>query len=440
MRNNQHKMKIGIVVNSSWNIYNFRAGLIKAFLQNHEVIAIAPDDGYRESLEEMGCTFEPVPMECKGTNPINDALLVKRLVTAYKKHKLDVVLHYTIKPNIYGTMAAEILKIPSINNVTGLGTVFLREGISSKIAQYLYRFTFRFPQTVFFQNKDDRELFVSKNLVKESIARLLPGSGIDTNHFVPNTPTLSIPKEENKKEFTFLLIARVLYDKGIAEYADAIKLLRSKGINARFQLLGKIDETKGLGVPEKQIKQWEKEGILKYLGTTGDVRPLISNADCIVLPSYREGTPRTLLEAACLGKPIITTDVPGCRETVIHNFNGYLCEAKNAYDLADKMHRMICLDKGKLEEMGVSSRWLAETKFDQQIIIKKYTEVIDKVRVEESMRDMPVKSRFSKMRSKVQARQLQEQQNQRDKLKVASMKQEKINSNSRTTRSVLIES
>lgn len=386
MRNNQHKMKIGIVVNSSWNIYNFRSGLIKAFLQNHEVIAIAPDDGYRKPLEEMGCTFEPVSMECKGTNPINDALLVKRLVTVYKKHNLDVVLHYTIKPNIYGTMAAEILKIPSINNVTGLGTVFLREGISSKIAQYLYRFTFRFPKIVFFQNKDDRELFVSKKLISESIARLLPGSGIDTAHFVPNKSALSIPKRKNKKEFTFLLIARVLYDKGIAEYADAIKLLRSKGINARFQLLGKIDETKGLGVPEKQIKEWEKEGILKYLGTTSDVRPLISNADCIVLPSYREGTPRTLLEAACLGKPIITTDVPGCRETVIHNFNGYLCEVKNAYDLADKMQRMICLDKGKLEEMGVNSRWLAETKFDQQIIIKKYTEVIDKVRVEETRR------------------------------------------------------
>lgn len=433
MRNNQHKMKIGIVVNSSWNIYNFRVGLIKAFLQNHEVIAIAPDDGYRKPLEEMGCKFEPVPMECKGTNPINDALLIKRLVTAYKKHNLDVVLHYTIKPNIYGTMAAQLLKIPSINNVTGLGTVFLREGISSKVAQYLYRFTFRFPKIVFFQNKDDRELFINKNLIKESIARLLPGSGIDTNHFVPKKPSLSVPEGKDKKEFTFLLIARVLYDKGIAEYAEAIKLLRSKGINARFQLLGKIDETKGLGVPEKQIKQWEKEGILKYLGTTNDVRPLISNADCIVLPSYREGTPRTLLEAACLGKPIITTDVPGCRETVIHNFNGYLCEVKNAYDLADKMQKMTCLNDEKLEEMGINSRWLAETKFDQQIIIKKYTEVIDKVRVDESRRDIAV-NHFGKMRSKVKERQLQEQNN---KLKIASMQQE---INSRATSAILMES
>ena len=437
MRNNQQKMKIGIVVNSSWNIYNFRAGLIQAFLQNHEVIAIAPDDGYRESLEKMGCKFEAVPMECKGTNPIHDALLVKRLVTAYKKHNLDIVLHYTIKPNIYGTIAAQFLKIPSINNVTGLGTVFLREGISSKIAQYLYRFTFRFPKIVFFQNKDDRELFVNKRLIDESIARLLPGSGIDTTHFVPKKAALSIPKNKNQKVFTFLLIARVLYDKGIAEYADAIKLLRSKGINARFQLLGKIDETKGLGVPEKQIKQWEKEGILKYLGTTNDVRPLISNADCIVLPSYREGTPRTLLEAACLGKPIITTDVPGCRETVIHNFNGYLCEAKNAYDLADKMQRIICLDKGKLEEMGKNSRWLAETKFDQQIIIKRYTEVIDKVRVEESMRNMPVRRHFTKMRHKVEQRQLQEQ---RDKIKIAAIQQQKMNVGLRTKSTTLIES
>ena len=409
MRNNQRKMKIGIVVNSSWNIYNFRAGLIKAFLQDHEVIAIAPNDGYKESLEKMGCKFEAVPMECKGTNPFSDALLVKRLVDAYKKHRLDIVLHYTIKPNIYGTMAAQILKIPSINNVTGLGTVFLREGISSKIAQYLYRFTFRFPKIVFFQNKDDRELFVNKKLIDKSIARLLPGSGIDTTHFTPKKASLHLPNGEDKKEFTFLLIARVLYDKGIGEYADAIQLLRSKGIKARFQLLGKIDETKGLGVPKKQIEQWEKEGILKYLGTTNDVRPLIASADCIVLPSYREGTPRTLLEAACLGKPIITTDVPGCRETVIHNFNGYLCEVKNAYDLADKMQRMISLNKEKLDEMGVNSRWLAETKFDQQIIIKKYNEVIDKVRIEESMRELPVKSRFEKMRLKVEKRRIKQQ-------------------------------
>ena len=431
-------MKIGIVVNSSWNIYNFRVGLIKAFLQDHEVIAIAPDDGYRESLEEMGCKFEPVPMECKGTNPISDALLVKRLVIAYHKHKLDVVLHYTIKPNIYGTLAAQILKIPSINNVTGLGTVFLREGVSSKIAQYLYRFTFRFPKIVFFQNKDDKELFVSKSLIKESIARLLPGSGIDTNHFVPNQINTSILKQEDKKEFTFLLIARVLYDKGIAEYAEAIKLLRNKGIKARFQLLGKIDETKGLGVPEKQVKEWEKEGILKYLGTTGDVRPLISNADCIVLPSYREGTPRTLLEAACLGKPLITTDVPGCRETVIHNFNGYLCEAKNAYDLADKMQRIICLNKEKLEEMGANSRWLAETKFDQQIIIKKYTEVLDKVRVESSMRDVPTRSRYKRMRLKVEQRQLK-QRRKEEQSKLGSIPKQRANLQSSVGSAVLIE-
>lgn len=411
MRNNQYKMRIGIVVNSSWNIYNFRAGLIKSFLKNHEVVAIAPNDGYKESLEEMGCTFEAVQMECKGTNPISDVILIKRLVNAYKKHKLDVVLHYTIKPNIYGTIAAKLLKIPSINNVTGLGTVFLREGISSKIAQYLYRFTFRFPKIVFFQNKDDRELFVGKKLIDQSIARLLPGSGIDTNHFTPKKATLNFLEDDNdKKEFTFLLIARVLYDKGIAEYADAIRLLRSKGIKARFQLLGKIDETKGLGVPKKQVEEWEKEGILKYLGTTNDVRPLISNSDCVVLPSYREGTPRTLLEAACLGKPIITTDVPGCRETVIHNFNGYLCQVKNAYDLADKMQRMTSLNQEKLDEMGINSRWLAETKFDQQIIIKKYTEIIDKVKIEGSMRDTSVYARrFGKMRSKVQKRQLKEQ-------------------------------
>ncbi len=359
-------MKIGIVINTSWNVYNFRSGLIQSFIKsNHEVVAIAPEDGYAEKLKDLGCKFVGVEVDSKGSNPFNDLGLIWKLYTIYRREKLDVVLHYTIKPNIYGSIAAKMLGIPSINNVTGLGTVFIRHNLTSKIAHHLYRWAFNFPETVFFQNEDDRKLFVERKLVRPEIADVLPGSGIDLSRFLPT---------EFKKNatFTFLVISRVLYDKGILEYIDAIRLLRAQGIRAKFQLLGKIETERGLGVPREQINAWVKEGLIEYLGTVSDVIPVIQLADCVILPSYREGTPRTLLEAASLGKPIIATDVPGCRDTVEHGFNGFLCKVKDPQDLADKMKQMMHVGDTTLRQMGTNSRQLAVERFDQNIVIGKY--------------------------------------------------------------------
>ncbi|WP_027003733.1 glycosyltransferase family 4 protein [Hugenholtzia roseola] len=369
-------MKIGVVINSAWNIYNFRRGLVCALLENeHQVVAIAPEDGYGKRLREMGCDFVPLRMGNKSTNPFSDLQLIYRLYRIYQEQDLDVVLHYTIKPNIYGTLAAKILGIPTINNVTGLGTVFIRKGLSSKIAHLLYRISFRFPDVVFFQNGDDKQLFLEKKLVKAEKTEILPGSGIDTQYFRPTWVQNPLPTQK-REPFKFLMVARLLYDKGILEYIEAIRLLRDKGIHAKFQLLGKIETSKGLGISEKELDKWQKEGLIEYLGAVEDVRPIMAQADCVVLPSYREGTPRTLLEAASLGKPLIATDVPGCRETIDDGLNGFLCEVKNAYDLADKMQKLLSLPAEAREQMGKQSRKLVEMRFDQKIVIEKYQQAL----------------------------------------------------------------
>jgi glycosyltransferase involved in cell wall biosynthesis len=344
--------------------------LIKSFLnQDHEVIAIAPDDGYGQRLQDIGCEFYPLEMESKGNNPLKDLLLIRDLCSIYQKANLDIVLHYTIKPNIYGTIAAKMLGIASINNVTGLGTLFIRESLTAKVGKALYRFAFQFPQCVFFQNEDDRQLFIEQKLVSAHITDTLPGSGINVVDFKPE-------EFKNNHTFTFLMIARVLYDKGVLEYIEAIKLLKAQNIPVRCQLLGKIDTNAGLGIPPEQVQAWVEEGLIEYLGTVEDVKPIINEADCVILPSYREGVPRTLIEAASLGKPIITTDVPGCRETVKDAFNGFLCNVKDPRDLAEKMKVMLTIGEPMLRKMGANSRQLAIEKFDVSIVIKKYDQAI----------------------------------------------------------------
>jgi glycosyltransferase involved in cell wall biosynthesis len=367
-------MRIGIITNSSWNIYNFRLGLIEAFIaEGYQVVAIAPNDGFVEELKAKGCEFYEVNIERKGANPLKDLGLVAELYHIYKKANIQIALHFTIKPNIYGTLAARLLNIPAISNVTGLGTTFIRNNLTSKIAQSLYRFAFRFPKKVFFQNQDDLALFLQKKLISKKITDLLPGSGIDIEKFKPVFP------HHRHTPFTFLLIARLLYDKGIIEYIEAIKILKKQNLPLHFQLLGKIETDRGLGITQEQLSHWTAEGIVTYLGTTNDVRPFIQKADCVVLPSYREGTPRTLLEAASMGKPLIATDVAGCRETIVEGINGFLCKVKNAQDLAEKMAKMSRISETEWQEMGKQSRRLATEKFDQNIVIQKYQEVIKKV-------------------------------------------------------------
>ncbi|MBT9393245.1 glycosyltransferase family 4 protein [Hymenobacter sp. NST-14] len=368
-------MRVAIVINTSWNIWNFRRSLVRALqAAGHEVLAIAPPDAYSGRLEtELGCRFVPILMENKGTNPIKDAALTRRFYQIYRRERPDVVLQYTIKPNIYGTLAARLAGIPSVNNVSGLGTVFIVKNLVSKVALGLYRFAFQFPKRVFFQNDDDRQLFLQHGLVAPGITDLLPGSGVDTDRFRP------APAFQRNEPFTFLMIARVLYEKGVEEYFEAARLVREAVPGTRVQLLGGVDESGGVGVKRSVFEEWLKAGNVEYLGTSDDVAALIREADCVVLPSYREGTPKTLLEAAAMGKPIVTTDVPGCRETVVDGRNGLLCQVRDAQDLAAKMLQVLRLPAAGLEQMGRAGRHLAETKFDEQIVLSKYLAVVQQV-------------------------------------------------------------
>lgn len=367
------RMKVAIVLNTSWNIYNFRISLIKELQgQGHEVHTIAPLDKFTKHLVKQGCIHHNVKMDSRGVNPLKDFALTLELYRIYKSFSPDVILQFTIKPNIYGTIAASRLKIPVINNVCGLGTVFLKKNFVSKIAIRMYKYAFKFPEKIFFQNNDDLQLFIDKKIINIKNTEVLPGSGINLESIIPQDPSA---REEER--FTFLLISRLIYDKGIIEYIDAVKHLRNIGINAKFQILGSIDPGHARGIPKKIIEGWIKDGIIEYLGTTNNVQDYIHKADCIVLPSYREGTPRTLLEAACAAKPLIATNVPGCNSIVKDMYNGFLCKLKDSTDLAKKMLAMYSLDPQKIRIMGNNSRKKVEGSFDEKIVINKYIETIN---------------------------------------------------------------
>ncbi|MFT2009113.1 glycosyltransferase family 4 protein [Pontibacter sp. 13R65] len=366
-------MRIAIVINTAWNVFNFRMSLIRTLLvQGHEVIAIAPPDAYAPKLEAAGCSFERMPMS-QGTNPFSDLHLTWRLYKAYKRLQPDVVLHYTIKPNIYGTMAAQLAGVPAINNVSGLGTVFISKGAVSAVAVALYKLAFRYPKKVFFQNTDDQQLFLEQGLVQKQITAVLPGSGINLEAFAPAHTF------KRNQPFVFLMIGRLMYEKGIKEYVEAAQLVKLQFPAVRCQLLGALDERNRSGISPEQLQAWLQAGHIEYLGFTDNVAAKIAQADCVVLPSYREGTPRTLLEAAAMAKPLIATNVPGCREVVHHGENGLLCQVKSATALADSMLQLLQLSNGQLQQMGQASRKLAETKFNDHFVIDQYLAAIAEV-------------------------------------------------------------
>lgn len=367
-------MKILISINTAWNLFNFRSGLIRALVaQGHDVIAAAPDDIYAPRLAALGCRFVPLPMHNGGTHPGRDALLLWRYLRLLARERPDVYLGYTVKPNVYGSLAAHWLGIPVINNIAGLGAVFIKDGWLMQLVRWLYRKALARSGKVFFQNDDDRQLFITGGLVPAAITDLLPGSGIDLQRFaaMPLGDT-----DGTERKFRFLLIARMLWDKGVGEYVEAARLIRARWPLAECCLLGFVDVRNPAAISSAQMDAWVVQGYVTYLGVSDDVRTEIAAADCIVLPSYREGTPRTLLEAAAMARPIITTDAVGCREVVTHGHNGYLCEPRNAIDLAQMMERMLSASHQQRFEMGLRGRQKMEAEFDEQIVISKYLQAI----------------------------------------------------------------
>jgi glycosyltransferase involved in cell wall biosynthesis len=369
------KHKVVISVNTAWNLYNFRSGLIARLIDHgYEVIAMAPDDGFAPRLEQMGCTFIKLSMDSNGTNPWRDLRLLVRYFVLLRSIRPSAYLGYTVKPNVYGSLAARMLGIPTINNIAGLGATFISSSFLTSVVMYMYKLGLRRSHRVFFQNPDDRALFIEHGLVHEEITSLVPGSGVNVAHFRPNMRPAGV-----KGPFCFLLVGRMLRDKGIHEYIDAARRVRKRYPDVRFQLLGSVDEGNPNAVPLAEIIAVQEEGVVEYLGRADDVRTFMSKADCIVLPSYREGVPRSLLEAAALARPIIATDVAGCREAVDNGKNGFLCAAKSAGDLAAKMEQMLQLSVAERGAMGLAGRRKVEIQFDERIVIQKYLKVLAQV-------------------------------------------------------------
>ena len=319
-------------------------------------------------MQALGVERITVDLERSGLNPISDLKLLRAYRGILKRLSPAAYLGFTIKPNIYGCIAARSLGIPAIPNVSGLGTAFLMGGPLRALITAMYRFAFKRCPAVFFQNPDDLELFVDGRIIERSQAQLVPGSGIDLAYYAPAPLTPGPPR--------FLLIGRLLRDKGICEYVEAARMLRAEHPEARFQLLGPIDEGNRSAVTRDDLDRWIADGAIDYLGPVEDVRPHIAAATVIVLPSYREGLPRSLLEGAATGRPLIATDVPGCREVVENGINGLLCEVRNAQSLADAMRTFIQMPVDKRSEMGLAARSTVEKRFSEERVLQAYIDAL----------------------------------------------------------------
>ena len=368
-------MKVVISINTAWNLVNFRGGLIRALIADgHEVIAFAPKDAFVPRLEAMGCRFIALPMDNGGTRPAHDLLLWLRYLKLFYQVRPDVYLGYTVKPNVYGSLAANFFGIPVVNNVAGLGAVFIRDSWLTRLVRMLYKAAFRRSHHVFFQNNEDMALFLDQGLISHGSVSRVPGSGIDLHAFRFEPA----PAKEGQS-LRFLLVARLLWDKGVAEYVEAARIVRQNYPEVRFQLLGFLDVENPTAVTRENVNGWVTEGVIEYLGVTDDVKPFMVAADCVVLPSYREGVPRSLLEAAAIGRPIVTTDAVGCRDVVDDGVNGYLCQIKNALDLSEKLFRMIKLSADERSRMGAAGREKMQKEFDEKIVIDRYLSILKKL-------------------------------------------------------------
>lgn len=360
-----------LTVNAAWNVWNFRRPVISALIADgHRVSVLAPSDEFAPALERLGCRFIPLRMDLKGLNPARDMVLVWRFRRLFAKHRPDAILGFTIKNNLYGAVASRSLGIPFIPNVTGLGTAFLSGGPLQSLAKSFYRAAFASLPVVFFQNEDDRGLFVDNRLVAQEQARVLPGSGIDLDHFA------AAPYPDKGRPPVFLMIARLLRDKGVHEFVKAAGIVRQRHPEARFQLLGAADAANRTAIDLETVRGWHAKHTIEYLGTSDDVREQIAAANCVVLPSYREGAPRTLIEAAAMARPIVATDVPGCRAVVDEAKSGFLCEVRDAKSLADACVRFLELDRQEQAAMGQAGRKKMEREFDQAIVADAYRAVL----------------------------------------------------------------
>ena len=367
-------LRIAIVANIAWNIYNFRQSLIQHLLsQGFELVLIAQEDEYSSRLRDLGCRFVALEhLSRKGTNPIQDFRLILELKRIYQQYQINIALHFTIKANIYGAFAASWAGIKCLSVVTGLGYTFLHHNITARIARFLYKIAFKNVDTVVFQNANDQELFIKQLLCKPRQTVLIRGSGINCNKFSPSTTFSYL-----KCPFRFLFVGRLLYDKGIREYLQAARAVKKQlGAAVEFYILGELDYQNPAAVSDTELQNYVSNQEVIYVGKTDEVLAYIQNAHVVVLPSYREGLPRVLLEAAAAAKPIITTTAAGCIDMVYNNENGILVAAQSTKELANACLELYHKTEAELIIMGEAGRNYVINNFSDAIICQQFSELI----------------------------------------------------------------
>lgn len=365
MKENKKGGIIALVANTTWNIYNFRLNLIEKFLsEGFKVIVVAPVDEYLIYKDKYPAVlhYNLQKLERDGVNPFTDFRLFLELRSIYKKINPDMILHFTNKPNIYGTFAAKSLNIKSIAIITGLGYPFIHGGFLKCIVTSLFKISGSLNEKLIFENIEDRELFESLHIISQNKSISIKGCGVNTSWFKPS--------ENNKKsaKTIFAFVGRLLYDKGIREFVEAASIVGTIRKDVEFLVVGEIDEKNPATIDKKELIQWVEGEMIQYLGFVKDIREIIASSDCIVLPSYREAIARTITEGMAMGKPIITSQTAGCREAVEDGENGFLVEIKNSQALAETFLKFISLSQEERNLMGEKGRIKACTEFDDTII------------------------------------------------------------------------
>lgn len=362
------RKKIVMIGNTAWGMLKFRSDLMKYFLEaRNEVLVIAPKDSYSKDLEEMGCKFIDIPVDRKGTNPLSDLKYLIKLTKVLITEKPDIVLSYTIKPVLYGTLAGYFAGVVQrIAITTGLGYVFSTNNLISKITKILYWFSLKFATQVWFLNQDDKTNFTTTGLIPEKKSFILPGEGVDIHFFSPTK------KEPGR--LTFTLISRMLWDKGVGIFVECATELKAKYPETDFVIVGFVDEGNPEGISKEQLETWNKEGHVKYLGPMNDIRDILNKTTCLVHPTYyKEGLPRILMEANSMGIPCITTSIPGCTDVIEDGINGYLVKPNNKNELINAIIRIMESDQQHLQMLSTNGRIKIVNNFSSQYINSIYT-------------------------------------------------------------------
>lgn len=361
------KPVVFLTSNTSWYLYNFRTSTIQALReQGNRVICLSPPDDFsRRLVDELGAEHIALPLDGKSTGAVQELRSLRFIWAVMRRYRPDFVFNFTVKMNIYCGLVCALQKVSFANNISGLGTAFIHDSWLFRRVRQVYGLVNRRAQRLFFQNEEDLGVFQSKGMLGDTPYTLLPGSGVDLQRFQAS------PLPEGRP-FTFIMIARLLGDKGVREYAEACRQLKAEGLDVRCLLVGPLGVSNRTAISDEEVRQWQSEGIVEYPGATDDVRPLIEQAHVLVLPSYREGMPRTVLEAAAMGRPAIVTDVPGCRHAIEPEVTGWLCEVRSAESLAGVMRRVVGMDAAEVQSAGEAARGRMEERFSEDLVVGAY--------------------------------------------------------------------